>query len=54
MGIDHITIEKLQDHVPPGMAAVYNHHDYIDEKRAALEKWAQHILALDAGLDFDK
>ncbi|MDP2356139.1 MAG: integrase arm-type DNA-binding domain-containing protein [Beijerinckiaceae bacterium] len=29
-----------------GVAAVYNRHRYLEEKRAALERWAQHIARL--------
>jgi hypothetical protein len=29
-----------------GVAAVYNRYSYADEKRAALEAWAQFVLAL--------
>jgi integrase len=31
-----------------GVAAIYNRHAYLEEKRAALEQWAQHVLALAA------
>jgi hypothetical protein len=29
-----------------GVAAVYNRHAYLEEKRAALELWARHVLTL--------
>jgi integrase len=29
-----------------GVAAIYNRHQYLEEKRAALEEWAQHVLTL--------
>lgn len=29
-----------------GVAAVYNRYAYLDEKRAALEAWAQYIARL--------
>jgi integrase len=29
-----------------GVAAIYNRHAYLEEKRAALEMWAQHVLTL--------
>ena len=50
LGVDSTVVNKLLDHKLPGMEAVYDRHDYISEKRAALEKWAQHIIALDAKL----
>jgi hypothetical protein len=30
------------------MEATYDVHDYIDEKREALEKWATHLADLQA------
>ena len=30
-----------------GVAAVYNRFQYLDEMRAALEKWSEHVLALE-------
>lgn len=29
-----------------GVAAVYNRHAYLDERRRALEAWEAHVLAL--------
>ena len=41
------TIEKLLNHTGgsfAGIVAVYQRHDFADEKRQALEVWAQHLL----------
>ncbi|MHB8816246.1 MAG: tyrosine-type recombinase/integrase [Steroidobacteraceae bacterium] len=38
--------ERVLNHVQPGVAGVYDRHAYLDEKRAALEKWAAHLTAL--------
>jgi hypothetical protein len=27
----------------PGVEGVYDRHDYLDEKRDALERWATHV-----------
>jgi hypothetical protein len=32
-----------------GVVGIYQRHDWNAEKRAALDAWAQHILALAAG-----
>ena len=32
--------ERVLGHVIPGVAGVYDRHDYLDEKRAALKKLA--------------
>jgi integrase len=29
-----------------GVAAIYNRHAYLEEKRAALEQWARHLKQL--------
>ena len=29
-----------------GVAAIYNRHAYLDERRAALVQWAEHVLRL--------
>ena len=45
-------VEKLLNHTGgsfAGIVAVYQRHDFADEKRQALEIWAQHLLALDLG-----
>ena len=42
------TIEKVLNHrtgVISGVAAVYNRYGYADEKRDALERWAQWVIA---------
>jgi len=36
--------EKILNHALPPMMAVYDHHDYMDERRAALHQWAERVL----------
>jgi integrase len=39
-------VDKILNHVSGsirGVAAVYNRHAYLDERRAALEAWARHV-----------
>jgi integrase len=39
--------DRLFDHAEErGSGAVYDHHEYSDEMRAAVERWAQHIEAI--------
>ena len=33
-------------HAKPGLQRTYNKHDYVAEKRRALEAYAQHILGV--------
>jgi integrase len=35
--------EAILAHVRPGIVGVYDHHDYLDEKREALELWAARL-----------
>ncbi len=38
--------ERVLNHTQPGIIAAYDTHAYLDEKRAALEKWAAHLEGL--------
>ena len=49
LGIPPHVCEKVLGHKSgaiSGVAAVYNRHDYGDEKRRALEAWADHVAAI--------
>jgi hypothetical protein len=37
------------NHTIPGVRAVYEHHEYESEKRAALDAGARHVESLVAG-----
>lgn len=48
-GINKEVTEAVLNHVSgsiSGIARVYQRHDYKDEKRAALGRWAQHVAAI--------
>jgi integrase len=38
--------EAVLAHVRPGIKGVYDHHDYLDEKREALELWAARLRTI--------
>lgn len=38
--------EALLAHARPGLKATYDHHDYFDEKKEALELWAARLRAI--------
>jgi integrase len=40
--------ERVLNHVQEKIPGTYDTHDYMDEKRDALEKWANHIAGLSA------
>lgn len=43
--VPHIA-ERVLNHAQDKMEGTYDVHDYLDEKRAALEKWAAHLRGL--------
>ena len=43
LGVPEIVSEKVLAHYPRGISKVYNVHDYADEKRDALARWAQRV-----------
>jgi integrase len=46
IGIDLVVIERTLNHVSGsfgGIVSVYQHHQFEPEKRAALERWAEHV-----------
>ena len=49
LGISLPVIEKVLNHVGgtiAGIVGVYQRHEFAEEKRAALEKWADHVERL--------
>ena len=49
LGIAVHVIESVLNHVSgqiSGVAAIYNRHKYLDEKRRALDAWAHHVAQL--------
>jgi hypothetical protein len=44
--VPHNVAEAVLAHRPPGVAAVYDVHEYQDEKREALQAWAQRVAAI--------
>ena len=41
--VDDIVAERVLNHVPRGLAKVYNRYGYLDEKREALDLWAREL-----------
>jgi integrase len=44
--VPHNVAEAVLAHKPPGIVGVYDTHEYLDEKREALEAWAQRIASI--------
>ena len=52
LGVQLPVVEKLLNHTSgsfAGVAGVYQRHDFADEKRHALERWAAHVADLVSG-----
>lgn len=49
LGVPRLHGEKVLNHVTGDIAEVYDRHDYLEEKRAALEKWASYLADLIEG-----
>lgn len=43
IGVDILVAERCLNHSLGGLVAVYDQHDYLEERRAALERWATFI-----------
>ncbi|WP_037468224.1 tyrosine-type recombinase/integrase [Sinorhizobium fredii] len=46
LGFTSIIADKVTNHAAEGMAKVYDQHDYLAEKREALDKWAKRLEKL--------
>jgi integrase len=49
LGVEPHVVEKVLGHQTgtiSGVAAIYNRHGYLAEKREALERWAREVLRL--------
>lgn len=49
LGVPPHICESLLGHYQGGIAAIYNRAAYLNEKRQALDRWAEHLLALVEG-----
>jgi integrase len=49
--IPRLHVEKVLNHATGDIAEVYDRHDYLREKRLALEKWGRHLAAIIEGND---
>jgi len=49
IGVPRLHVEKVLNHTLSDIAEVYDRHDYFDEKKAALIRWADHLQTILAG-----
>lgn len=46
IGIPRLVVSKILNHVESGVTRVYDRHSYDIEKRQALNKWTNHVVAI--------
>ncbi|MCK6371292.1 MAG: tyrosine-type recombinase/integrase [Gammaproteobacteria bacterium] len=49
LGTSRLVVGKVLNHTDDSVTAIYDRHDYADEKRQALDTWAAHLQAVIAG-----
>ncbi len=53
LGVDVLIAERCLNHSLGGLVAVYDKHDYLNERRRALELWAAKLAAIETGSTFN-
>lgn len=49
LGISVVVAERCLNHTLGGMVAVYDQHDYLDERRRALTLWCDYLTTIEQG-----
>ena len=49
LGVNLIVAERCLNHSLGGLVAIYDRHDYLDERRAALKRWTEFLSACETG-----
>jgi integrase len=52
LGVPVLIAERCLNHTLGGLVAVYDQHDYLTERRKALELWADYLTACEAGREW--
>lgn len=45
LGVSRLVVSKILNHVEPGVTRVYDRYSYDNEKRNALERWSEYLVA---------
>lgn len=53
LGVDVLIAERCLNHSLGGLVAIYDKHDYLTERRRALELWAAKLDSLESGAGFN-
>jgi integrase len=46
LGVDRLTIGKILNHADSGVTGIYDVHEYFEQKKKALNKWARNLNRL--------
>lgn len=49
LGVPRLHVSKVLNHTVDDVTETYDRHDYLDEKRAALQLWADTLQAIIKG-----
>jgi integrase len=49
IGVPRLHVEKVLNHATGDIAEIYDRHDYLPEKRVALERWGEHLSGIIEG-----
>ncbi|EDT7030213.1 tyrosine-type recombinase/integrase [Salmonella enterica] len=53
LGVDPVVAERCLNHKIKGVEGIYNRHQYFNERKAALNLWADLLLTLEQGEDYN-
>jgi hypothetical protein len=53
LGVAPHIVEAILNHRIGGIAGIYNRSTYVEEKRRALTRWADHLMAVIEGRTLD-
>lgn len=53
LGVSREVAERALNHKLQGIAGVYDHHDYFEERKQALTLWADLLVTLDKGKNYN-
>ncbi|EGF1739990.1 tyrosine-type recombinase/integrase [Escherichia coli] len=53
LGVDPVVAERCLNHRIKGVEGIYNRHQYFNERRHALELWADLLVALEQGDEYN-
>lgn len=53
LGVDPVVAERCLNHRIRGVEGIYNRYQYFDERKQALESWANLLVSLERGKDYN-